>query len=89
MKAEITKIGTDEKHYYNVHIDGEFMGVLKLNSKGAWMFSASAGSKTRDQHKAINDAWWNVEIGQPDFSKVDHIGDSNKMDHPNKAVKGW
>ena len=73
MKAEITKITNNEKHYYNVHIDGEIMGFFKRNSKGVWMFSASAGSKSIQDHEAIGQAFQNLNAGFPEHSESDHL----------------
>lgn len=71
MKAEIQKIGTDELYYYNVTIDGLFMGVFKfLSDNKEWGFSASAGSKNRKQLFAIHDALGNVDDGFSDHNEV-------------------
>lgn len=73
MKAQIKRIGTDEKHYYNVSIGDEIMGVFKKHSNGVWMFSSSTGSKSIQDHDAIGQAFQNLNAGFPEHSESDHL----------------
>lgn len=83
MKAEIQKIGTDETHYYNVTIDGLFVGVFKyLSDNKEWGFTASAGSKNKHQLRAIEEALFHVDEGFPEVCGCDHL-------ETNKPVKGY
>ena len=84
MKAEIQRIGPgEEKDYYNVTIEGEQMGVFKLSGKTKeWRYSASAGSKSKHQLRAIEEALFHVDAGFPEVCGCDNV-------EYNKPVKGY
>lgn len=74
MKAEITRIGTDETHYYDVRVGDECLAAFK-QSADEYKVSWSDGQKSLKQCTAVlkalmtltsqwkNDPELNVEIG--------------------------
>lgn len=106
MKAEIQRIGPgEEKDYYNVTIEGEQMGVFKLSGKTKeWRYSASGGSKSKHQLRAIEEALFHVDAGFPEVAEGDkthHVVKAYEVepvvrekpararDFINKPVKGY
>lgn len=87
MKAEIQKISHGgETHYYNVTIDGLFVGTFKfLTDHKEWCYSSSNGSKTKHQLRAIEAALSNLD-GESD-EKV--RTESQSSEYENKPVKGY
>lgn len=75
MKAEITRVATDENHYYDVRVAGEFMGVFKKRGE-SFGYSASAGGKTYEQISAVKEVWFcllaDLAMGDDELIKEHH-----------------